>query len=196
MLDASFDSVAALGAWPPSQPRTQTMHVFADGGFAGCYDCWTETSSHAELSAQIRGLGPEDEPDLVELFLTLDIPARVARFATASEAMLIQHAQRAISSPAFIAGAYVGGKLRGSIEVCDSTCASCCEAALVIAQAWRRRGLGAQLLQAATNWGKESGRRSLRMFFSAENLPMLRLASKAGAQLQLGPDEILAEIKI
>jgi GNAT superfamily N-acetyltransferase len=70
------------------------------------------------------------------------------------------------------------------------------EVAFLVEQLWRRRGLGATLLQAAIRWAAKSDQIVLRRVFSATNWPMRKLANNARARVDLAFDEILADIAI
>jgi GNAT superfamily N-acetyltransferase len=146
---------------------------------------------------QIRRLSNHHEADLCDLLLGLDGPSRASRFSgTMKEASLIQYAHSAVSSAAFIAGAYIDGRIRGVVEIYDSTCGSFSETAFVVHQDWRRQGIGFALLQAAQKWCTESRRSTLRMVFARCNMPMRKLANKAAAQIDLLMDEIVADVAI
>ena len=146
---------------------------------------------------QIRRLSHHHEADLCDLLLGLDGPSRASRFSgTMKEASLIQYAHSAVSSATFIAGAYIDGRIRGVVEIYDSAGGDFSEAAFVVHQDWRRRGIGFALLQVAQKWCTESRRSTLRMVFERCNMPMRKLANKAAAQIDLLMDEIVADVEI
>jgi GNAT superfamily N-acetyltransferase len=154
------------------------------------------TTAPSRHRARIKRLGPQHETDLLALFLDLDRPCRVSRFAyAASDHFLIQYSQRALSSATWIAGAFVDETLRGVVEAYD-VAAGAVEAAFLVERDWRRRGLGTALLQAAMQWARENDRPTLRMMFSRSNWPMRKLASNAQARLDLSLDEISAHVAI
>ena len=129
------------------------------------------------------------------LLLALDEPSRFARFAvTPSDSCLIEHSRAALSTVAWIAGAFVNDELRGVVELYDEPDLKNVEAAFVVAEGFRRRGLGTALLHAAIAWARQSGRQRLRMIFSAHNVAMRRLAQKTGARLDMMLGEMVADI--
>jgi GNAT superfamily N-acetyltransferase len=155
------------------------------------------TTAPSRHRARIKRLGPQHETDLLALFLDLDRPCRVSRFAyAASDHFLIQHSQRALSSATWIAGAFVDETLRGVVEAYDVDAAGAVEAAFLVERDWRRRGLGSALLQAAIDWAHANDRHTLHMMFSRSNWPMRKLASNAQARLDLSLDEISAHVAI
>jgi GNAT superfamily N-acetyltransferase len=155
------------------------------------------TTASSRYRTRIKRLGPQHETDLLALFLDLDRPCRVSRFAyAASDHFLIQHSRRALSSAAWIAGAFVDETLRGVVEAYDVGAAGAVEAAFLVERDWRRRGLGSALLQAAMRWARENERPTLRMMFARGNWPMRKLATNAQARLDLSLDEICADVAV
>jgi GNAT superfamily N-acetyltransferase len=146
---------------------------------------------------RIKRLGPQHETDLLALLIHLEQSCRVSRFAcAASNHFMLQHSQRALSSAAWIAGAFVDETLRGVVEAYDDDAAGAVEVAFLVERNWRRRGLGSALLQATIQWALENDRRALHMVFSRNNWPMRKLASKAQARLDLSLDEICARVAV
>jgi GNAT superfamily N-acetyltransferase len=145
----------------------------------------------------IMPLGPQHEAELARLLLSLDKASRVSRFAcAASDAALIAHSQRALTTSTWIAGLFADHRLRGVVEVYDLGPPGLVEAAFLVEPDWRRRGFGTALLQAALQWASEAERIVLRMVFSRCNWPMRKLAGKADARLDLAFDEIAADVAI
>jgi GNAT superfamily N-acetyltransferase len=145
----------------------------------------------------IKQLRARHEADFRELLLNLDKPSRSIRFdGTVSDECLVRHCCCAFSSAAWIAGTFVDDGLRGVVEVYDVGDSRTVEAAFVVEQGWRRRGLGSALLNAAIQWARETDRIMLRMVFSRHNWPMRKLASNAQAQLDLRFGEITADVAI
>jgi GNAT superfamily N-acetyltransferase len=66
----------------------------------------------------------------------------------------------------------------------------------VVAQDWRRRGLGLALLQAAIAAAAHADAGTLRMIFSRHNWPMRKLADKASGRLDLVLDEITVDVAL
>jgi GNAT superfamily N-acetyltransferase len=154
------------------------------------------TTAPSRYRTRIKRLGPQHETDLLALFLDLDQPCRVSRFAyAASDQFLIQHSRHALTSAAWIAGAFVDETLRGVVEAYDAA-AGAVETAFLVERDWRRRGLGSALMQAAIQWALENDRHTLRLMFSRGNWPMRKLATNAQARIDLSLDEICADVAV
>jgi GNAT superfamily N-acetyltransferase len=96
----------------------------------------------------------------------------------------------------WLAGIVIHQRLSGVVELYDVNPQGAVEAAFLVDQAWRRRGLGTALLKAAVQWATERDRVLLRMMFSGNNWPMRGLAANAGARLDLAFDEVVADLPI
>src|SRR5882724_9161484 len=131
------------------------------------------------LKPDILRLRPEHVAELCRLLCDLDPLSRCGRFNHAvSDAYLAGHANR------------------GVVEVYYDGPRSCAEAAFVVAQDWRRRGLGLALLQAAIAAAARADVGKLRMIFSRHNWPMRKLADKASGRLDLVLDEITVDVAL
>jgi acetyltransferase len=64
-----------------------------------------------------------------------------------------------------------------------------CEFAVVIADDWRGKGLGAELLRALIESARQKGVRRMYGAVLAENLTMLKFAAKAGFRVSENPDD-------
>ncbi|PWT91628.1 MAG: hypothetical protein C5B56_03530 [Proteobacteria bacterium] len=152
---------------------------------------------HPELSPPIYPLGRQHEKELRRVLLGLDVAARHHRFGqAASDAYLVDHARRALADAAWVGGAFIDGRLRGVVEVYDRGGSGCAEAAFVVEQSWRRRGLGWALLREALRTAAASKMRTLRMIFSRQNWPMRRLATRAGGRVDIALDELLVDVAL
>jgi GNAT superfamily N-acetyltransferase len=127
----------------------------------------------------VRELGPEHQAELVRLTQCLGPP-----FSTS----------KTLAPVNWSAGAFVNQHLRGFVEGRSSKIPSLIEISLIVEPAWRRRGLGGALLEAAVCWGKATGRSTLRMIFSRHDWPMRKLASKANARFDMVLDGMSADI--
>ena len=146
---------------------------------------------------EVIQLGPQHEDELTHLFLNLDHESRVGRFnCVVGDALLLQHSRQALMTTAWLAGIVIHQRLHGVVEVYDMSAGGVVEAAFLVDRAWRRLGLGTALLRAAMQWAAERDRVLLRMVFSRSNWPMRGLASRAGAQLDLAFDEVVADLPI
>jgi GNAT superfamily N-acetyltransferase len=115
----------------------------------------------------IKQLGAQHEANFRDLLLNLDEPSRSIRFNGAvNDDCLARHSRCAFSTAVWIAGAFVDEGLHGVVEVYDLGDSRTVEAAFVVEQRWRRRGLGSALLKAAIQWAAETDRIMMRMVFS------------------------------
>jgi GNAT superfamily N-acetyltransferase len=145
----------------------------------------------------VTQLAARHEADFRDMLLNLDKPSRAIRFdGTVTDDGMVRHSRCAFSSAAWIAGVFVDEGLRGVVEVYDIGHSRTVEAAFVVEQTWRRRGLGSALLKAAIQWAAETDRIMLRMVFSRRNWAMRKLASNAQARLDLRFGEVMADIAI
>ena len=146
---------------------------------------------------RVAPLASQHQPDMSKLLKRLDRCSRIYRFGQpANDACVEAHTKRALSTAAFIAGAFVDDVLVGIVEVFDTGRDGIAEVAFAVDADWRRLGFGSALLESATQWARRSGVRMLRMIISRNNWPMRRLANKAGARFDLALDEIQADIAI
>jgi GNAT superfamily N-acetyltransferase len=105
-------------------------------------------------------------------------------------------ASKAVKTTSWSAGAFVNQRLRGLVEGRDTEDPSFVEISLVVEPAWRRRGLGGALLEAAICWGQASGRSTLRMIFSRHDWSMRKLASKANSQFDIVLGRMSADVSL
>lgn len=151
-----------------------------------------ETGAFQFPVRRIRQLDHSNAVALTDLLLRLDRESRCRRYGwAASDAALAAHAARALAT-AYVIGVTVDDVLRGVLELYADGPGAPAEAAIVVEQGWRRRGLGWALVQAArARRGNQSG---LRFIFTRDNWPMRQLASKASARFDLLLDEICADV--
>jgi GNAT superfamily N-acetyltransferase len=150
----------------------------------------------------IRCLRSEDEGELSRLVLGLEPSARNARFHQAViDAFMPVHAKNALATADWVVGAFEHGCLRGVVEIYGNEPDGNAEAAFVVEQASRRRGLGSALLEAAMQIAADGKTCTIktcaiRMMFSRHNWPMRKLASKAGGRLDVIFDSISVEVDL
>jgi GNAT superfamily N-acetyltransferase len=150
----------------------------------------TPRARSSPLAPRMRRLGREHRAELQDFLLRLDRDSRCRRFGhAASDDVVAAHAVTALEDAGVI-GAFVDESLRGALEIYSCAPHGAPEAALVVDQSWRRRGLGWALLCAAA--GSEA--QGIRLIFTRDNWPMRHLASKANARFDLVLDEICAEV--
>jgi GNAT superfamily N-acetyltransferase len=140
---------------------------------------------------QTRRLSRGDRQAIEAFFLGLDRDTRCWRFGhAASDDNLRTHTLNAINNATSVIGIFADAKLRGVLELYSCAPAPIIEAALVVDESWRRRGLGHALLSMA----RASEPRNLRLIFTRDNWPMRHLAMKMRAHFDLVLDEICADI--
>jgi GNAT superfamily N-acetyltransferase len=143
----------------------------------------------------IKAVHCHHEGELKRILLGLDRQSRVSRFGmVANDNHLIEHLNSAFSRSALIAAAFVESRIRGFVEIYDAAPLGFAEAAFVVEQEWRRRGIGSALLREAMLWVVNSEVPKLRMVFARDNWPMRKMASNARARFDLVFDEVNAEI--
>jgi GNAT superfamily N-acetyltransferase len=134
---------------------------------------------------------------LSRVLLSLEPTARHNRFGSAaSDDVLAGHAEYALTRADWIVGAFIGERLRGVVEVYNGRPHGYAEAAFVVEQGWRRRGLGWALLQSAIRIVATSETSTLRMMFSRHNWGMRKLAGKAGGKLDMILGEIAVDVAV
>jgi GNAT superfamily N-acetyltransferase len=149
------------------------------------------------LAPDIRCLGGQHEAELYRLLLGLEPSGRCSRFNQAvDDAYLAKHAQLALATADWIVGAFIDEHLRGVVEIYDAGPHGYAEAAFVVEQDWRRRGVGWALLRAAMQIAADSKTNSLRVIFSRHNWAMRKLASKASGKFDMVLDEISVDISL
>jgi len=142
---------------------------------------------------RIRQLDHSNLAVLADFLLRLDRDSRCRRFGwAAADAALAAHPVRALEAATCVVGVTVDDVLRGVLELYAGAPGSATEAAIVVEQGWRRRGLGWALVQAAR--ARLGGQSGLRFIFTRDNWPMRQLASKASARFDLLLDEICADV--
>jgi GNAT superfamily N-acetyltransferase len=162
---------------------------------------WTGDAEASRQSAivgpDIRLLQRKHEGELCRLLLGLDAPARCGRFGqAASDAYLTSHARTALANADCVLGGFIGERLRGVAEVYNDGPNGFAEAAFVVEQEWRRRGLGWALLRAAMRAAADCPTNKLRLIFSRHNWPMRKLASKVSGKLDIILDEISVDVDL
>jgi GNAT superfamily N-acetyltransferase len=105
-------------------------------------------------------------------------------------------ARASLATADWIVGAFIDEHLRGVVEVYDAGPHGYAEAAFVVEQDWRRRGVGWALLRAAMQMAADSKTHSLRVIFSRHNWAMRKLASKASGKFDMVLDEISVDISL
>jgi GNAT superfamily N-acetyltransferase len=148
---------------------------------------------HLDVPAHsIRRLWPADRNAVLDYFLRLDGEARASRFmGNVGEAGVRAYAAQSVTAEGVMYGAFVEGALRGLGELRPMGPGASrvdlgprAEAAFAVEQAFRRRGIGADLFARIARAARNRGVVDLHVRCLSGNGPMLRLAAKHGAALQ------------
>jgi len=143
----------------------------------------------------LRRLLPADLCGFRDHLLRLDAPSRQSRFGmAASDAFVMAYAERCFGIDDVIYGFICDGEVRAAGELrgighnLPLGFGASAEAAFSVEIAWRRRGIGAQLMGRIVRAARNRRAQTLYMSCLANNEPMLRLARKFSAQLRFEPD--------
>lgn len=125
-------------------------------------------------------LTPGDADRYADHLLRLDEDDRRLRFfRDAPEFMIVMHAGAAACDGRIAFGWEEGGEIRAAGElVADSERAGVGELAFSVEKDWRRRGLGAALMQALIEAGARAGFARVELEFLPENHAMAALARR------------------
>jgi GNAT superfamily N-acetyltransferase len=141
----------------------------------------------------LRRLWPADLPAFREHLLRLDAQSRYDRFAMAvNDEFLTRYAERCFGFDDVIYGYYVDGTMRGAGElrpVGHSIVGGSVEAAFSVELAWRRRGVGTEMLARIVRAARNRRAESLYMSCLARNVAMQGLARKFSAHLRFETDD-------
>jgi ribosomal protein S18 acetylase RimI-like enzyme len=136
------------------------------------------------MEVEIRSAREEDLPTLVELLAVLfsieaDFRPDGERQGRGLRAMLVDDGRRAVLVAE--AGGRVVGMVTGQLVVSTAEGnGSCWVEDLVVAEAWRGRGLGRRLLEAAEAWARVNGATRLQLVADRDNLPALACYRRLG----------------
>lgn len=136
----------------------------------------------------VRPIVPADEQALQQFIRKLSPASRYARFMSAMrelpEHMLDRFVHPAVGREVMlVANSALDGIVGLGQFVADES-GEGCEVALVISDAWQRRGLGTEMLDALANVAGENAIRYFHADVLADNYPMRALARKAGCDVR------------
>lgn len=143
----------------------------------------------------VRRLHVGDQVSICDHFLRLDIQSRRARFCGAiSDGGVLNYAQNIFRHDSITCGAYVGGQLRGLVEMRGlfHSWPSTTEAAFSVEYEWQNIGIGDALFERMFAMAQNRGVRTIQMLCLKENSRMQHLAAKHEAQLLLDQDSVEA----
>src|SRR5208282_683051 len=146
----------------------------------------------------IRRLWPADLPAFREHLLRLDAPSRFDRFAMAvNNEFLIRYADRCFGIDDVIYGYYIDGTMRGAGElraVGNNIIGGSVEAAFSVEVAWRRRGVGTEMMARIVRAARNRRADALYMSCLAHNVAMRCLARKFSADLRFETDDVTGRL--
>lgn len=145
----------------------------------------------AALAPEIRPISPWDGFDLQQFIRELSAESRYSRFMMAlrelPEDMLDSFLHPDPDREAVLVATSPANDIIGLAQYVADDAGDGAEVALVVADAWHRRGLGAKLLTALAKEAGENGIRHLHADMLADNYQMRGLAKKLGYQIAIGP---------
>jgi GNAT superfamily N-acetyltransferase len=146
----------------------------------------------------VRRLWPADLPAFREHLLRLDPQSRFDRFAMAvNDAFLSRYAERCFGIDDVIYGYFVDGTMRGAGElrgVGNNIIGGSVEAAFSVELAWRRRGVGTELMSRIVRAARNRRADALYMSCLARNAAMQGLARKFAADLRFETDDMTGKL--
>jgi GNAT superfamily N-acetyltransferase len=146
----------------------------------------------------VRRLWPADLTAFREHLIRLDAQSRFDRFAMAvNDDFLNRYAERCFGFDDVIYGYYVDGTLRGAGElraVGHNIIGGSVEAAFSVELAWRRRGVGTELLTRIVRAARNRRADALYMSCLSRNVAMQALARKFSADLRFETDDTTGKL--
>ena len=155
----------------------------------------SETKSNGAPWRLIR-LGPRDGDRYCDHLLRLDAEDRRFRFFEQPEEFLMAlHAGTAVADGRMVFGCESEGEIRGAGELMpDPQDPRRGELAFSVERAWRRRGLGAALMQALIDAAMDKDFACLELEMLPDNDAMQQLARQFSSDLQRRNDYVVATI--
>lgn len=147
---------------------------------------------------EIHRLHSVDQRDICDHFLRLDQHSRRARFCGATTDRLIKdYAYKSFDRPSIVCGAYIGGHLRGLVELraVRKKLSETAEAALSVEHDWQNLGIGDALFQHMLIIAQNRGIGSIQMVCLRNNNRMQHLAIKHRAMLDYDQNMIAAVLR-
>lgn len=143
----------------------------------------------------VRRLHGSDQEEIFNHFLRLDVQTRRARFCGAiNDNGVLKYAQNILQHDSIACGAFVGGQLRGLVELSGPfhSGSSNTEAAFSVETAWQNIGIGDALFERMFAMAQNRGIRTIHMLCLKENGKMRHLAEKHSARLVFDADVVAA----
>ena len=154
---------------------------------------------HARLTgAQLRRLWPSDRDAFRDHLLRLDAQSRFDRFAMqASDDFVRTYAEKCFAIDDAIFGFFVHGELRGAGElraVAQRARDASAEAAFSVEPAWRRRGIGTDLMERIVHAARNRNAETLYLSCLSRNVAMRQLVRKFEADLHFEDDALTGRL--
>lgn len=143
----------------------------------------------------VRRVHSGDQNDICDHFLRLDVGSRRSRFFGAvSDAGVLKYARNVIRYDSVAGGAFVGGQLRGLVELSGlfHSWPSTAEAAFSVETDWQNIGIGDALFEQMFAMAQNRRVRTVQMTCLKENSHMRHLAAKHNARLFFDADAVEA----
>jgi GNAT superfamily N-acetyltransferase len=150
----------------------------------------------ADRRPRIARLSADDLPLIERFLLDTDIETRASRFGSVrSDAGLVAYARDTMKQARLLLGLFIDDSLRGVLEAhhCGK---QRMEVALIVAHAFRRKGVGTALLREAVAHGELIDALTYQLIFAPDNWAMRRIAQKSNARLDLVLGEFCADIDL
>jgi GNAT superfamily N-acetyltransferase len=165
----------------------------ADAAVGSCSNC----SPAAFAGLILRRLDPRDRELISDLVREIG-PSACPQFAAMAAERESPGVESDSASPAvmWLAGVYFAEQPAGFIRARKSSSDGPVEVTLFVGASWRRRGVGALLLEAAMHWASCRQTSTLRFICARDDWPMRHFAKKFGARLDLVLGQIVADIPV
>lgn len=148
------------------------------------------------IPGKIRALTSKDKSLFCEHLLRLDPETRRSRFAMpADDAFMLSYAETSFAIGPIIFGYFEDGVLRGVAELRPLPEPDVAEAAFSVENAWRRQGIGAQLMHTLLDEACRQNIEHIYISCLATNLTMQALARKFSARFTYQAGDMIGLIK-
>lgn len=157
---------------------------------------WPSSGHTSDFPGKIRELTKNDHTLFCEHLLRLDPETRRSRFAMpADDAFMRSYAETSFAFGTVIIGYFEDGILRGVAELRALPEPHVAEAAFSVEKAWRRQGIGSQLMQSLLDAAGRQGVDRIYISCMATNTTMQALARKFAARFSYQAGDMIGLIK-
>ncbi len=153
---------------------------------------------NSESTWRLITLGAKRGDDYCDHLMRLDDEDRRFRFfGDMPEHMIALHAGAAVADGRFIVACEAEGKIRGVGQLLrDQDDPTVGELAFSVEREWRRRGIGAALMQATIEEGQRQGLKRLELEILPDNLSMQHLARRFTSDLRPAKGVVVATMTL